>query len=76
MEHASSDTKKEPALQGSFEKDFIGREVAVKDLQVRRWLGLLQSLSRLKGGEAEIDSVNRKQRAKCNRGVCEINIPL
>jgi hypothetical protein len=31
MELASSDTKKEPALQGSFEKEFIGLEVAVKD---------------------------------------------
>jgi hypothetical protein len=31
MELASSGTKKEPALQGSFEKEFIGLEVAVKD---------------------------------------------
>ena len=31
MELASSDTKREPALQGSFEKEFIGLEVSVKD---------------------------------------------
>ena len=31
MELASSDTKKEPGLQGSFEKELIGLEVAVKD---------------------------------------------
>jgi len=31
MEMASSDTKREPGLQGSYEKDFMGLEVAVKD---------------------------------------------
>ena len=31
MELASSDTKREPGLQGSFEKEFIGLEVSVKD---------------------------------------------
>jgi len=31
MEMASADTKREPGLQGSFEKDFVGLEVAVKD---------------------------------------------
>jgi hypothetical protein len=31
MEMASADTKKEPALHGSFESEFIGLEVAVKD---------------------------------------------
>ena len=31
MELASADTKREPGLQGSFEKEFIGLEVAVKD---------------------------------------------
>jgi hypothetical protein len=31
MELASSETKREPGLQGSFEKDFIGLEVSVKD---------------------------------------------
>ena len=31
MELASNETKREPGLQGSYEKDFIGLEVAVKD---------------------------------------------
>jgi hypothetical protein len=31
MEMASSDTKREPGLQGSFEKELIGLEVSVKD---------------------------------------------
>src|SRR5262249_35889870 len=31
MEMASADTKREPGLQGSYEKDFIGLEVSVKD---------------------------------------------
>ena len=31
MELVSADTKREPGLQGSFEKDFIGLEVSVKD---------------------------------------------
>jgi cytochrome c553 len=31
MEMASQDTKREPGLQGSFEKDFVGLEVSVKD---------------------------------------------
>src|ERR1051325_7959562 len=31
MEMLSSETKREPGLQGSFEKDFLGLEVAVKD---------------------------------------------
>src|SRR5262245_40634560 len=31
MEMASADTKREPGLQGSFEKEFIGLEVSVKD---------------------------------------------
>jgi len=31
MEMASADTKREPGLQGSFEKDLIGLEVSVKD---------------------------------------------
>jgi len=31
MELVSSDTKKEPGLQGSYEKDFLGLEVSVKD---------------------------------------------
>ena len=31
MELVSADTKKEPGLQGSFEKDFMGLEVSVKD---------------------------------------------
>jgi hypothetical protein len=31
MELASADTKKEPALHGSYESEFIGLEVAVKD---------------------------------------------
>jgi hypothetical protein len=31
MEMASADTKHEPGLQGSFEKDLIGLEVSVKD---------------------------------------------
>jgi hypothetical protein len=31
MELLSSETKREPGLQGSYEKDFIGLEVAVKD---------------------------------------------
>jgi cytochrome c553 len=31
MEMASADTKREPGLQGSFEKDFVGLEVSVKD---------------------------------------------
>ncbi len=31
MELASADTKREPGLQGSFEKEFIGLEVSVKD---------------------------------------------
>ena len=31
MEMASADTKREPGLQGSYEKEFIGLEVAVKD---------------------------------------------
>ena len=31
MELASSDTKREPGLQGSFEKELIGLEVSVKD---------------------------------------------
>ncbi len=31
MEMTSSDTKKEPALRGSFESEFLGLEVAVKD---------------------------------------------
>ncbi len=31
MELASADTKREPGLQGSYEKEFIGLEVAVKD---------------------------------------------
>jgi hypothetical protein len=31
MEMTSADTKKEPALHGSFESEFIGLEVAVKD---------------------------------------------
>jgi hypothetical protein len=31
MEMASSDIKREPGLQGSYEKDFMGLEVAVKD---------------------------------------------
>jgi hypothetical protein len=31
MEMASSDSKKEPSLQGTFEGEFIGLEVAVKD---------------------------------------------
>ena len=31
MEMASEDTKREPGLQGSFEKEFIGLEVSVKD---------------------------------------------
>lgn len=31
MEMASADTKREPGLQGSFEKEFVGLEVSVKD---------------------------------------------
>src|SRR3989442_14283038 len=31
MELASADTKQEPGLQGSYEKEFIGLEVSVKD---------------------------------------------
>lgn len=31
MEMASADTKREPGLQGSYEKEFIGLEVSVKD---------------------------------------------
>jgi hypothetical protein len=31
MEMASADTKREPGLQGSYEKDLIGLEVSVKD---------------------------------------------
>src|SRR6476660_5563182 len=31
MEMASADTKREPGLQGSYEKDFVGLEVSVKD---------------------------------------------
>jgi cytochrome c553 len=31
MELAAAGTKKEPALQGSFEKEFVGLEVSVKD---------------------------------------------
>ena len=31
MELVSADTKKEPGLQGSYEKDFMGLEVSVKD---------------------------------------------
>ncbi len=31
MEMASAETKREPGLQGSYEKEFIGLEVAVKD---------------------------------------------
>jgi cytochrome P460 len=31
MEMASEDTKREPGLQGSFEKEFVGLEVSVKD---------------------------------------------
>jgi hypothetical protein len=31
MEVASADTKREPGLQGSFEKEFVGLEVSVKD---------------------------------------------
>ena len=31
MEIASADTKREPGLQGSYEKEFIGLEVSVKD---------------------------------------------
>ncbi|HLH30726.1 MAG TPA: cytochrome P460 family protein [Terriglobia bacterium] len=31
MELASADTKKDPALRGSFESEFLGLEVAVKD---------------------------------------------
>ena len=31
MEMTTSDTKKDPALRGSFESDFVGLEVAVKD---------------------------------------------
>ena len=31
MELASADTKREPGLQGSYEKEFIGLEVSVKD---------------------------------------------
>jgi hypothetical protein len=31
MEMVSKETKKEPALQGSFESDFLGLEIAVKD---------------------------------------------
>src|SRR5262245_59914146 len=31
MEMASAETKREPGLQGSFEKEFVGLEVSVKD---------------------------------------------
>jgi len=31
MEMASAETKREPGLQGSYEKDFVGLEVSVKD---------------------------------------------
>src|SRR5215831_15971068 len=31
MEMASADTKREPGLQGSYEKEFVGLEVSVKD---------------------------------------------
>lgn len=31
LEMASADTKKEPGLQGSYEKDFVGLDVSVKD---------------------------------------------
>jgi len=31
MEVASADTRREPGLQGSYEKDFVGLEVSVKD---------------------------------------------